>query len=192
MNTLIRLVVASLLIACAMADCPDVATVDINTTSYLGVWYEISVSPLARDTFEIDCCCTHANYTVRSAGVLNVDNTCNDNTVDGPVAVAHGTAVQTNASAPGKLEVSFGGPAGPYWIILLEPNYEWVVVWSCTTILGLDAEIMWVLSRTPTMSNSTYQMITSKAQTLTGYNIDHLRMTAQRSEEHTSELQSPA
>eukprot|EP01104_Vermistella_antarctica_P015454 TRINITY_DN508_c0_g9_i1.p1 TRINITY_DN508_c0_g9~~TRINITY_DN508_c0_g9_i1.p1 ORF type:complete len:217 (-),score=26.95 TRINITY_DN508_c0_g9_i1:57-668(-) len=161
------------------AACPDVATVDINTTSYLGVWYEIATSPLAKDTFERDCYCTHANYTAESADSLNVFNTCNKDSVNGTLSLIHGTATIANASEPGKLSVSFGGPPGPYWIIMLDPSYEWVVVWSCTDVLGLQADIMWVLSRTPTLDSTLFTKITTQAANMTGYDVSKLEMTTQ-------------
>ena len=60
---------------------------------------------------------------------------------------------QTNA----KLKVTFFWPfSGDYWIIELDPDYQWVVVSEP------KREYLWILSRTPQMPAAIYQDLLGK------------------------------
>lgn len=161
--------------------CPNVnAVTDLNVLKYLGLWYEISTTPTSRDLFERNCFCTRANYSLNNDGTILVDNTCNLGSIQGPEQSAIGKAVP-DPSNPAKLNVTFGpSPPAPYWVIILDPNYQYAVVWSCEAVLFEPFEFMWVLSRTPTMSSSLYNSVIQQAQKITGYNIDLLIPTVQQ------------
>mmetsp|Transcript_33347 Transcript_33347/g.56976 ORF Transcript_33347/g.56976 Transcript_33347/m.56976 type:complete len:187 (-) Transcript_33347:36-596(-) len=173
--------VICLLIAVAFAnECPDVPVVSpFDVASYLGVWYEIATTPTSEITFERDCYCTRANYTLQNDGTVLVQNSCNIGGVDGQVDIANGTAIIEDPTEPAKLSVTFGGHVyAPYWIIIND-DYENAVVWSCANILGIDFDYMWVLSRHNTMSSATYAKLTAEAQELTGYDVSRLHLTTQ-------------
>eukprot|EP01120_Amphizonella_sp_Union-15-10_P009452 TRINITY_DN357_c0_g1_i2.p1 TRINITY_DN357_c0_g1~~TRINITY_DN357_c0_g1_i2.p1 ORF type:complete len:212 (-),score=41.96 TRINITY_DN357_c0_g1_i2:60-695(-) len=174
-----------LLILCVLAytfarECPNVPTAKEIPSRYAGVWYEIATVPLAKETFERNCFCTFANYTIAGPQQVTVINTCNVDSVNGRVDVTKGNAIIPDLAQPGKLEVSFGGPYAPYWIINLDTNYQWAVIWSCTDILGFDIEFLWVLSRTPTLDETLYQQLIQKAASETGYDISRLLKTTQQ------------
>jgi len=70
-----------------------------------------------------------------------------------------------------KLEVSFFKPfKGDYWIIGLDPQYRWAVVGAP------DRDYLWLLSRTPTLSDAETQkaLDTARAQ---GYTFEKLVYT---------------
>lgn len=162
--------------------CPNVQPVtDLNVLKYLGLWYESSTTSTSDNTFERNCYCTRANYSLSTDGsYLVVDNTCNLGSVQGPQQAAIGKAVP-DPENPAKLNVTFGpSPPAPYWVIILDPNYQYAVVWSCEAVLFTPVEFMWVLSRTPTMDASLYASITQQAQKITGYNVDTLIPTPQQ------------
>ena len=55
---------------------------------------------------------------------------------------------------PAKLRVSFFWPfAIDYWVIALDPDYRWAVVGQP------DRSYLWILSRTPTLPETTYAAI---------------------------------
>jgi apolipoprotein D and lipocalin family protein len=74
--------------------------------------------------------------------------------MDGPWALAQGTARVVDRETNAKLEVSFFWPFyGDYWIIDLGENYEYAVVGHP------GREYLWILSRTPQMDDAVYGRI---------------------------------
>lgn len=127
---------------------------EVDLERYAGKWYEIARYP---NWFQgTDCVATTAEYTLRGDGIVLVVNRCRNGSVDGPVVEARATARRPNADEPGKLLVRFGFFEAPYWIIDLDPDYEWAVVGEPTR------SVLWILSRTPTMSDDLYADITSR------------------------------
>jgi lipocalin len=60
---------------------------------------------------------------------------------------------------PAILKVSFFAFFyGPYWILALDDDYQWVMVGSP------DRKYLWILSRTPELSESILDMLTEKAR----------------------------
>jgi lipocalin len=141
----------------------------------VGGWYEIATSPTSLATFEHDCYCTKAIYTPQPDGTVQVNNTCRISSPTGAVNSAIGTARVPDASQPGKLQVKFGGPFwGPYWVVFIDPSYDVSIVWSCDVV-----QFMWILSRTPTISDQVYQKLLYIAQMETGYDVSLLVKTVQ-------------
>ena len=170
-----------LLAVSVSAKCPTVNVASpFDISQYLGIWYEISTTPTSLDTFERDCYCTRANYTLMTDGDVSVKNSCNIGGITGPVNIANGTAIIPDPTEPAKIKVTFGGDFyAPYWVIIND-DYENAVVWSCTSLLGVgQVDYMWVLSRQNTMPTATYQQLTSQAASMTGYDVSKLIPTVQ-------------
>jgi apolipoprotein D and lipocalin family protein len=145
-----------------------VAHVDLGR--YLGTWYEIASFP---QSFQRGCTGTTATYTLRADGQLDVVNRCRLGSLDGKEKVAVGRARLVDPATNAKLEVSFFRPFwGPYWIIDLSQDYSYAVVGHP----GRD--YLWILSRTPTMSEATYQTIVTRLQAQ-GYETSRLVRTLQ-------------
>lgn len=150
--------------------------VDLN--QYAGKWYEIASYPTA---FQAGCTGTTAEYTLQDDGTVKVVNTCNQDTLDGPVDRIEGRARVADPSTNAKLKVSFFPPfEADYWIIDLDPNYEWAVVSNPSRLF------LWILSRTPTLDDGVYQEILDRIAAQ-GYNLDRLVRTLQPTDDGVSE-----
>jgi len=144
----------------------------VELARYLGTWYEIASFP---QSFQRGCTATTATYTLRDDGQLDVINRCRLGSPDGKEKTARGRARVVDRSTNAKLEVSFFRPFwGPYWIIDLAPDYSYAVVGHP----GRD--YLWILSRTPTMSDEAYQRIVARLQAQ-GYETSRLVRTVQAS-----------
>ncbi|HSW45678.1 MAG TPA: lipocalin family protein [Phycisphaerae bacterium] len=146
-----------------------VSAVDIQR--YMGKWYEIAAyeAPFAES-----CTGTTAEYTLRDDGRFDVVNSCREGQLDGPVRAAIGTARVVDAETRAKLKVSFVWPfEGDYWIIDLDPEYQWAVVGEP------GRRYLWILSRTATMDEPVYQGITTRLEAQ-GYDPSKLHRTLQR------------
>ncbi len=145
-----------------------VAYVQINR--YLGTWYEIAHFP---QSFQKDCTRTTANYSLRSDGEIDVLNQCRKGSKNGKESVAKGRARVVDKTTNAKLEVSFFRPFwGDYWILELGNEYEYAVVGHPSR------DYLWILSRTPTMDEETFQRIIAGLQKQ-GYETDRLVRTLQ-------------
>jgi apolipoprotein D and lipocalin family protein len=88
------------------------------------------------------------------------------------LSAAHGKAWPVN-SANTKLKVQFFWPfRGDYWILYIDPAYKTVLVGSP------KYNYLWILSRTPTISDEAYQKIVNIAASR-GYDIHKLVKTKQ-------------
>ncbi len=134
----------------------DPTTVDyVDIERYMGKWYEIARFP---QYFQRNCGASIAEYTLDKDGSVKVVNSCkrldNPQKIKSAKARAFVVDEQTNA----KLKVSFvpilrrwGLFAADYWIFDLGPDYEYALVG------GPDRKSLWILSRTPTLSELDYQ-----------------------------------
>ena len=140
------LMVTLLLTSCASfttkADEQDptvVSEVDLN--KYAGKWYEIARYPTF---FQRNCVYSTAEYSVLSADSVSVHNVCYKE--DRSTSDIKGEAKVVDPSVPAKLKVRFNIFAkGDYWIIALDPNYQWAVV------SGPKKDSLFVLARTAPM-----------------------------------------
>jgi apolipoprotein D and lipocalin family protein len=146
-----------------------VANVDL--TRYVGKWYEIASYP---NSFQRDCYCTTAEYTLTDNGYVIVENRCNRGSVDGKQSYIKGKAFTQRKGENGKLKVQFFWPfRSNYWIIDLAEDYSYAV------ISEPGRKYLWILSRTPFMTNSILQHIMESLENK-GFDIAHLKLTPQK------------
>ena len=145
-----------------------VSSVDLN--KYLGKWYEIASYP---QTFQKVCHCTTAEYTMSEKGYVIVENRCNKNSITGKQAYIKGKAFVEKNSGNAKLKVQFFWPfKAKYWIIDLAGDYSFAVV------SHPNKKYLWILSRSPKMDESVYQLIISRLKEK-GFDISKLQKTPQ-------------
>jgi apolipoprotein D and lipocalin family protein len=119
-------------------------TVNIDADRYEGLWFE----QLRYDdvSFEKNCYCTEANYTVNYDGSLRIENTCRNGSPSAPPNTVIGHAITPYKKHQGFLLVSFGISfiKGPYAIV--DTDYDnYAIVASCPRFFG--KEYVWVLTR---------------------------------------------
>ena len=141
----------------------------VEVQRYLGRWYEIARYP---NRFQKDCASgVTADYSLRSDGKITVLNQCKK--ADGKNKTAKGKAKIVDKSTNAKLKVTFFWPFyGDYWIIDLGEQYDYAVVSEPSR------KYLWILSRTPTLSDSTYEAILRRLRT-NGFDPSRLMRTRQ-------------
>lgn len=146
----------------------SVAAVDLNR--YLGQWYEIAKFPMY---FQRNCVAdTTANYSINPDGSVKVVNRCRKESGEFEQAEGKATVVENTQNA--QLKVSFFWPfKADYWVIGLDPNYQWAVVGNP------NRKYLWILSRTPTLAESALQAA-QKAAVEQGYDLRQLDYTQQQ------------
>jgi apolipoprotein D and lipocalin family protein len=151
-----------------------VDSVDLNR--YAGRWYEAARFP---NKFQDQCTGdVVVHYALRADGRIDVVNSCR--TAGAQLDSARGIARKAgDGQSNARLEVRFA-PAilsflrsvwGDYWIIGLGPDYTWAVVGTPSR------EYLWILSRTPGMSASSYDRAIEIARG-NGFDVTRLVKTA--------------
>lgn len=175
---------AALLVLAQPIFAQEVKAVDkVELDRYVGKWYEIARFP---NRFQSDCKGNvTADYTRRPDGRIDVVNRCRGE--DNSVKEAAGEARITDSQSNAKLEVRFAPQWlswvpfvwSDYWIIDLAPDY------STAAVGEPERNYLWILSRTPTISDETYQDIVNRL-TAQGFDTAQLRKTPQAATEEAS------
>lgn len=144
-------VLLSLLMGCSKQTVDNSVVTDFDLNRFLGSWYEIARFD---HKFERGMEQTKAMYVLRDDGKVDVLNTGIKN---GKHSEAKGLAKLTDTA--GLLRVSFWGPFySDYRIMLLDNDYQYALIGS-----GSD-DYLWILSRTPQISDETKTQILAEAQ----------------------------
>ena len=165
-----------LVTACATVDSveklPTATSVDLSR--YVGKWYEIARLPMWAQQ---NCLRSTAEYTLLESDEIGVKNTCA--TADGKETSIEGTATIFDQEHAAKLHVVFDQWVakiiefytppndGNYWILHVDPEYRHAVVGTP------DREYLWILARTPSLPESTYQELVTFSQRL-GFTTENL------------------
>jgi apolipoprotein D and lipocalin family protein len=163
----------------ATAKEPELAVIDyVELDRYLGTWYEIASYPA---WFQRNCTAVTARYSLRDDGLIKVVNSCRKGSLDGKLKQSTGRAKVVDTDSSAKLKVSFFGPFwGNYWIIDLDPDYQWAVVGEP------KRKYLWILSRTRSMDDEVYERILAGLPDK-GYDLDGLHRTLQPDPEAENE-----
>lgn len=140
---------------------PTVARV--NPARYAGTWHEVARLP---NPFQKNCLKSTAHYSVNRDGTIAVVNSCAEK--GGSVHSVEGTAEPVPGSRNTRLRVKFKGLAalapvpdeGNYWVIGLDPGYQWAMVGTP------DRKFLWFLSRKPQLPYYTYRSLKARAEEL--------------------------
>lgn len=158
-----------------VSDKPLQAVSKVDLDRYLGKWYEIARFPFS---IQEGCHATTATYSMRSDQKIDVLNECRMGAFDGGLSTANGKAWVVDRETGAKLKVSFnffmglfGG--GDYWVIRLADDYSYSVVSEP------KGRYLWILSRTPEMSQAVYDSIVESLKA-DGFLVEYLQKTPQR------------
>ncbi|WP_300711565.1 lipocalin family protein [Limnohabitans sp.] len=162
------------LTASAQTPAPLDTVASVDVPRYMGTWYEIAKYP---NWFQKKCASsTSAQYSLQADGQVQVLNRCK--TANGEWSEALGMARQIGRANSPRLQVRFA-PAwlsfipmvwGNYWIIDLDPQYQWVVVSEPSR------EYLWILSRTPELPAATYQGLLGKLAA-NGFDLQRIQLS---------------
>jgi apolipoprotein D and lipocalin family protein len=141
----------------------------VDLSKYMGKWYEIASYP---QRFQKNCYGTTAEYTMNDDHVT-VLNRCKKGSLQGKEKTVKGKAKAVDGTNNSKLRVKFFFLfSGDYWIIDLADDYSYAVVSEP------KRKSLWILSRTPKMSQETYSRVISRIKSK-GFDLDKLKMTVQ-------------
>ena len=165
---LLSLIFTLFFTACSSKNPPLETVQKVELDKYLGTWYEIA---RYEHFFEKDCKNVTANYSLMNEDTIKVINRCTKiQTNEKKEALGRAYATDNTNS---KLKVSFFRPFyGDYWILILDKNYDYVVVGTP------NREYLWILSRTSKLDERIKKEILEKLPSL-GFDASKLIWTIQ-------------
>lgn len=153
--------------SCSMSQNLPTVTDSVDLQKYAGKWFEIASYPMS---FQKNCFCVTADYTLTDKGYMKVINSCRKGSVDGNVKSIIGKAFPVEGADNVKLKVQFFWPfKADYWVVDKAEDYSWAVV------SGSGRKYLWILSRTPEMEKETWQGITERL-VKNGFDLSKLKM----------------
>ncbi|MBT8765716.1 lipocalin family protein [Metapseudomonas boanensis] len=174
MRPLTTLLAALLLAGCASSGegpVPPRTVGMVDLQRYQGTWYELARLPMY---FQRKCVQSEAHYSLQDDGSVGVLNRCR--TTGGDWIQVNGRAIPQVEGRTDKLWVRFdnwitrlfpGIAKGNYWVLYLDDGYR-------TALVGNpNREYLWLLSRTPVVSQKTREQLLEVAQGQ-GYDTDLL------------------
>jgi apolipoprotein D and lipocalin family protein len=150
-RVLIMSILASVLSACATNKLPSIATVPhVDLSKFMGDWYVIAAIPTMIETKSYNAI---ENYKLNADGTIATTFTFNKGSLDGEFKTyrPHGFILKNSGNA-------------------LWGNEEYT-----QTIIARNArDYVWIMARTPTISDAEYTKLTSFISNL-GYDLTNLR-----------------
>jgi apolipoprotein D and lipocalin family protein len=160
------LILSSVLLVGCLGRPEGVSPVEqLDTSRYLGTWYEVA---RLDHSFERGLSNVTADYSMREDGGLRVINR-GYSAEEGDWQQAEGRAYRIEEDQPGHLKVSFFGPFfGSYVVFELDSaDYQYAFVAGNTT------NYLWLLARTPTISDELKTQFLQRAESL-GFAVEDL------------------
>ena len=121
---------------------------NVDLGRFVGTWYRIASAPVI---FDSNCACARQILAAQSDGKVSVDNICRKGDPSGEIQEVAGYATADD-DTHAKLSVHFQGIPWPgsYWIVALDPNYNWAAV---SDLFGYS---LYLMARTPTLDAISY------------------------------------
>lgn len=143
----------------------------VDWVRYMGTWHEIAKYP---NRFQRHCVGeTSAVYSLQPDGTVQVRNRCRRE--DGRMDEALGVARRVGGEQSARAQVRFAPDWlawlpmvwGNYWVVALDPQYQWVVVSEP------GREYLWVLARTPSLAPAVMSAVEGQLKQL-GFDLARL------------------
>ena len=139
----------------------------------MGDWYVIGHIPNALERGKVG---TLDRYRLRADGKIDNSYLFRKGSLDAPLEEWKGIAWVKNHQTNAEWRVQFLWPFRvPFLVVELDPDYQWAAIGYPDRKLG------WVLSRSPVMSDATYQHVLSRLEAK-GYDVTKFAKVPQRTD----------
>lgn len=163
----IMTILASILSACSTTNLPSIATVpQVNLPKFMGSWYVIAAIPTAIETESYNAIET---YSLEKDGSIATTFTYNKGSLEGKLKTyqPRGFVIPNSGNALWGMQFIWPIKA-EYRIVYLNEDY------SQTVIARNARDYVWIMARTPTISDMEYNKLTQFVKKI-GYDISQLR-----------------
>ena len=162
----------SLIGACSSQNLPPIKPVaEVNLNEFMGYWYVIACIPTFIETEAYNAI---ESYQLKKDGSINTTFVFNEGRFNGPKKRynPHGFVVKNTSNAVWGMQFIWPFKA-EYIIAYLDKDYT-------STIIARNArDYVWIMARTPVISDSQYQELTTAVANL-GYDVSKVRKVPQQ------------
>jgi len=155
----IMTILTSLFCACASNQKPQIATVpQVDIKRFMGPWYVIAAIPTAIESYKLE-----------DDGTIATTFTFNKGSLDGKVKTYNPRGFIVENSGNARWGMQFIWPIkAEYLIAHVDESYS-------ETIIARNArDYVWIMARTPHLSDAAYQALVQKVKDM-GYDVQKLR-----------------
>ncbi|HEY9276967.1 MAG TPA: lipocalin family protein [Methylotenera sp.] len=160
-------ILTSLFCACASNQKPQIATVpQVDIQRFMGPWYVIAAIPTAIETESFNAI---ESYKLDDDGTIATTFTFNKGSLDGKVKTYNPRGFVVENTGNARWGMQFIWPIkAEYLIAHVDENYS-------ETIIARNArDYVWIMARTPHLSEEAYQALVKKVSDM-GYDMQKLR-----------------
>jgi apolipoprotein D and lipocalin family protein len=160
-------ILTSLFCACASNQKPQIATVpQVDIKRFMGPWYVIAAIPTAIETESFNAI---ESYKLDDDSTIATTFTFNKGSLDGKVKTYNPRGFVVENSGNARWGMQFIWPIkAEYLIAHVDENYS-------ETIIARNArDYVWIMARTPHLSEEAYQALVKKVSDM-GYDMQKLR-----------------
>jgi len=160
-------ILTSLFCACASNQKPPIATVpQVDIKKFMGPWYVIAAIPTAIETESFNAV---ESYKLEDDGTIATTFTFNKGSLNGKVKTYNPRGFVVENSGNARWGMQFIWPIkAEYLIAHVDENYS-------ETIIARNArDYVWIMARTPHLSDESYQALVKKVGDM-GYDLQKLR-----------------
>jgi len=169
-RTVVPLLLASLMIGCGGNARPIPPVAEVHVPRFMGDWYVIAHIPSRPERNAFDAV---ESYALRPDGRIQTTFRYRKGSFDAPVKTMHPVGTVKPGTNGAEWGMQFIWPIkAEYVIVYLDADYQ-------QTIVGRSKrDYVWLMSRTPTMSDADYNKATARIAAL-GYDLSKLRRVPQ-------------
>jgi len=171
-SKLVLIVLAAITLAGCVAKGPEMKTVDyVDVDRFMGPWYVIANIPTFLEKGAHNAVET---YSLNDDGTIATNFTYRKGSFDGKVKEYNPKAFVLDNESNARWGMRFVWPIkADYRIVYLDDDYT-------TTIIGRQSrDFVWIMARTPTISDVDYDQLVSVVESL-GYDASKLERVPQR------------
>jgi apolipoprotein D and lipocalin family protein len=163
---------STLILGCASNKPPLRTVAHVDLPRYMGDWFVISEIPFFA---EKNCLDSTEHYDLRPDGGINNWFDCRKKSFDAPlkrVATSAVKVLDTRSNARWRVR-TFKVISAEYWVLDLDPDYQWVMVGHPSRRYG------WIMARSKVLPESTYEGILNRTRDQ-GYEPEMFKKVPQR------------
>ena len=133
---------------------PPTPVPHVDITKFSGLWYEVART---YNDYEKNCVAATVEYALQNDNTYKIYNRCFEHVIGGDLIEYRGTAKPVDGSSMSKIDMTYYYFfTTQYRVIHLENDY------SAAVVADEEMEQVWVMSRTPQMSQRKFKRILSK------------------------------
>jgi apolipoprotein D and lipocalin family protein len=150
-------------LACAAASLPPQPAKSLETSRFIGRWYEVAHLP---NKVQLGCASSSADWALDGAAQFKVIQTCHVDSPTGHAKVWKASGRIIDPATNAKFRMSFFGGliSQDYWVLDRADDYSWIILSTP------NPKFLWIFSRQASVPAAQKAALIARARAM-GYNV---------------------